>query len=375
MAAILRTARADEFDDLMRFLDLSYGCAKNSFTQWYPHLYFRDSAACSCNYVICDEGRIVSNVGAFPVEVVNSGVRVKLAGIGSVASLPEERKKGHMTRLMNHVVGVLREQGYLLSALFGDRHRYAAFGWERAGLVYRLQFTSRSLDRAGVASVAIEERSLAECLALIERFHEGGEFYSIRPELARQVHKSGLRAWAAADGYAAGWAERDGSVSLAELACAPGREAGMIRAIRERTLAHTVTWPIPSFAYQTLTRLMPSASTWSGETPGVYRIFDLARLLSAYQPVIESRTEGVSDFGVVIGIREPDRVVAATIVLRSGKLEIAEGRHVGSYVELDCMEAVRLFLGGPPGPNWMNLPGGLKALLPLPIHIPPMDWF
>ena len=105
----------------------------------------------------------------------------------------------------------------------------------------------------------------------------------------------------------------------------------------------------------------------------MYRIVDLTRLLTLSQPAMESRVAAVRDLDLCVGIREHDRVDEATIRVQDGELNILAGRHAKQIVELSPLEAVRLLLGGAPAATAADIPAGLAALLPLPVHVPALD--
>ena len=74
---------------------------------------------------------------------------------------------------------------------------------------------------------------------------------------------------------------------------------------------------------------------------------------------------------------EHDRTQVATLALRDGEVQVRPGRHVEAYYEWPVVELARLLLGGPPVPRPRGMPdalwGGLRALLPVPIFLPPLD--
>ena len=59
--------------------------------------------------------------------------------------------------------------------------------------------------------------------------------------------------------------------------------------------------------------------------------------------------------------------------MQDGQVEVTVGRAGAEYVEWTPVEATRVLLGGPPvgaasrGPSW------LRALLPVPVYLPPLD--
>jgi predicted acetyltransferase len=76
---------------------------------------------------------------------VVDGRSLKVAGIGSVATHPNFRKRGLMTRLMKYVDGQMVKEGYDLSILWGDRSRYGHFDYERGLFQDRFCFNRKFL--------------------------------------------------------------------------------------------------------------------------------------------------------------------------------------------------------------------------------------
>ena len=373
MKGHIRTVRVDEFDEWMRFLEKSYGHSVGLFQRAYPHLYRPTAKLCENGWVIERQGRIVSHVGLYPIETVTAGVHLTVGGIGGVATQPAERGQGHMSRLLHHIIDVMRDRGYPLSWLGGDRQRYNAFGWETAGSAFRLCFSQRSLERAGVEPIEIEERLPGDAVETIRRFQSLPLCHVQRPDLDRQICRQGLRVWVAEDGYAILSGEERRHLSIMELVSASGREALMIRALLDWTFGQDASWELSAWDADRLARLVPVASNWRSGGWQMYRIVDLGRLLTLAQPAMEPRAAAVRDLDLCVGIREHDRVDEATIRVQDGEVSVLPGRHTQQCVELSPSEAARLLLGGAPAATAADIPAGLAALLPLPVHVPALD--
>jgi predicted N-acetyltransferase YhbS len=374
MADAIRNLMPEEYDTFMRFLERCYGFSPGEFERYFPHTYRPSPELCASAYVVAHNGRIVSHVGLYPIEAVVEGQAIRIGGIGAVGTLPTERGKGHMTRLLYHVIDEMRAQGYPLSWLGGNRQRYNTFGWERAGMVYDLSFSRRSLDRAGVEPVPLEARFLEDALDTVARYHELSKVHTRRPHLPLQLRKDGLRLWTAEDGYAIASGQAWGPLSIMELFSASGRELGMIRALLSWwSGGDSISFRVPACDDARLARLMPCATGWRAGGWNMYRIVDLVGLLTAMKPLLARRAVGVRDLALSIGIREHDRTHVTTLVVRGGDVEVTAGRSATRYVEWTPVEAARLFLGGPAIAARADVPQALQALLPLPIYVPELD--
>lgn len=78
-----------------------------------------------------DGGRICACLDYLPFRALLNGRQVGMVGIGGVASLPEERKKGHIRELFQSVLEEARKNGNVLSYLYPFSHvYYRKFGYE-----------------------------------------------------------------------------------------------------------------------------------------------------------------------------------------------------------------------------------------------------
>jgi predicted N-acetyltransferase YhbS len=367
----IRNVRPEEFETLMLFLNRCFGFSAGGFERYYPHLYRPTDAFYSTAHVVESNGQIVSHVGLYPLEVVVQGVSVPMGGIGAVATLPSARGEGHMTKLLHHTIKEMRDSGYPLSWLVGDRQRYKTFGWERAGMIYDLSFSHRSLERVGIEAAPLEARFPEDAVDVVERFQSLPVYHTRRPDLVLQLRKDELRLWTMEDGYVIVEGPSYGRLSIAELVSASGQEASMIRAVLDWTGRRDISWELPAVDADRIARIMHYASGWRAGGGQMYRIIDLSGLLTAMKPILSQRAALAPDLQLAICIEEHDRTDAATIWVRDGDVEIAPGRHGERCVEWTSVEAARALLGGPPVAA--GVPAELGALLPLPVYLPPLD--
>lgn len=147
----IRETRIEEFDDLMTFLSRVYKYDEiDWFVRHYPHLYQRHAENLKNNFIIKDNGKIVSHVGFFPMEVLVGKSVFKAGGIGGVGTDPDYRRQGLMGKLLKFLTAKMEREGYAFSVLWGDRQRYGNFGWELGGRRLLIRVTERSLAWKGV---------------------------------------------------------------------------------------------------------------------------------------------------------------------------------------------------------------------------------
>ena len=373
MTATIRTLHVEEFDDFVRYLERAFGQAKGWFEGHLPHIYRPTERACAWAYVIVDDGEIRSHVGVYPIQAVTTGFPLAIGGIGAVSTAPEARGQGYMTRLLDHAIREMRRRDYPVSWLGGDRQRYNTFGWENASPSYELIFTSRSLDWAPVEPLAVEEVYAEEALATIRRYYQEPACHAVRPDLEIQMRKANHRFWIAEDGYAVLAGQDREHLRIRELVSASGREVNMIRALMDWNDSSRAGWPLSMWDRARLHRLLPHAANWHRGYSGMYRINDLTALLNAVKPHLTERAAALRNFSASLALKERDRTTYTTLTVEDGEVAIRPQKG-DAPVALSPISAARLFLGGPPVPEADGLPVGLRAMLPVPVTVLPLDY-
>ncbi|MFO7636044.1 MAG: GNAT family N-acetyltransferase [Clostridia bacterium] len=130
-----------EYPELLRLLDASYGMENGWFLRHEGHLYpdpdENDFERISRNKLLKENGKILGGLGLFPLtfQAVVGGhvIHLSVAGIGSVFTVKEYRNQGVMSHMLDFAVQHVKENGYDLSWLSGNRHRYRNYGWDLAG--------------------------------------------------------------------------------------------------------------------------------------------------------------------------------------------------------------------------------------------------
>ncbi|MFT5377812.1 MAG: GNAT superfamily N-acetyltransferase [Candidatus Latescibacterota bacterium] len=154
-----RIATLGEFAELMDFIDLVFRpgqVGKRILQRQYPHLYRENKEHIRRHLVLRDGGKIIGQLAIHPVLIRLEGLLLCAGGIGTVATHPERRGQGIMSRLLEAAKPIMCERGYDISILGGDRQRYGWFGWENAGTKTVFRLTERSVGRPSPAERRIE---------------------------------------------------------------------------------------------------------------------------------------------------------------------------------------------------------------------------
>ena len=280
----LRNLRPDDYPESQRLLDTSYGFRPGFFGEVLGTQWSFERADWDHTYVLAEGARLVSLVRVFPLDLMLGRVRVYVGGIGSVCTDPEARGSGYMARLLDHAIARMNEEGFVLSVLWGDRHRYGAFGWEIAGKSLNLDVTRRGMQRIGIEPIAPATYSgEPEVLAQIITAYERHPYHRRRaPE-----EYGGLAAHDSLAIYHAGSGETFGYVTIQDEGRGPslqefgGCPATVLGLARERAEAADVRgW---QFRFPSVRAIPPqvwdSASGYHIGSIGSIRIMDLERTL------------------------------------------------------------------------------------------------
>ncbi len=134
--------KAENFEEAIDFTNMVFSMAHCpfDFVKFLPRLYKPTDECMGWNLAVRENGRIRGLVGMYPDVWQVGDTALKLGGIGAVSAHPRDHGKGWMKLLMEKQVETMRQEGYDISFLAGQRQRYMYFGYERTGtmLEYRL---------------------------------------------------------------------------------------------------------------------------------------------------------------------------------------------------------------------------------------------
>ncbi len=76
-------------------------------------------------------GKVVTHFGVYDYSMRVGGARLRVAGVGMVATLPRYRKRGFMAKTVREGLAAMEEGGYELTFLSGIKGFYGRFGYVR----------------------------------------------------------------------------------------------------------------------------------------------------------------------------------------------------------------------------------------------------
>jgi len=336
-----------------------------------PHCFVRQPREIRNHLIIKDGSRIVSHVQYVAQTLLVEGNAMRIAGVAAVATSPEYRNRGLMSRLLDHCIGLMQEEGYAFSYLDGGR-RYKRFGWETTGRHRRFSVSAQSLSAVQVpADCRVRPfRETAGDVAAIIALHE---CEALRVKRTRKLYemllcRKGVEVWLAVrDDHISAYAVMRPSYEgkepeISEFGgCADGLQA--ILAHLAENAGYEALKVYSPFAHPLNSRLFSLAEGHDLSWTWMIKILDLEATLKGFagQIVRRYRERDISGgrcFGLEIaGTDRPVRVQVS-----ANEFLVAEGSADATMLRLPEREMVSFLFGpGPPGAV-TNLPRDTRFL-------------
>jgi predicted N-acetyltransferase YhbS len=366
-----RFVTKDEIGKLQRFLERSYGHGRGFFLRYHPEL---QEIAPTSSLVIDANGSIAAHVGVYPLKLKVGSSTLTCGGIGGVAAAIDHRGQGLMSHLMHEAIRHMREQGWSMSVLWGDRQRYQHFGYQTCGIKFNLRINRRSLQRARIEpSTTVEEvdKTSSDVLRKLEELSAEIDFGVEREQLELLLSRPSARVFIGDEGYLISMRERSGDLEVTEVISPSGSEAELIYGALVWSFGDEANVELAGAQTERAARLSRVCNYWRASPQGMFHIISWPQLLEELAPFLGVQVAGVPAFRMSIGCRWQETVDQATIDWDGARLSVSSGRHASEYVELENPHLTGLLLGGPfSGAEKLGMFG---RLLPVPIHIPIMD--
>ena len=151
----ISTARPDDLAEITPYLDTAYGFAPGFFAERLASQWSADCVDWDGVFIVRgDDGRLDSLVRVWTMELILDGRPIRSGGIGSVSTARHARGQGAMSALMNHTTRWMKERELPLAILWGERFRYANFGYETAGRALQWEVKTRGLRHCAIEPLA-----------------------------------------------------------------------------------------------------------------------------------------------------------------------------------------------------------------------------
>ena len=181
---------AENYDELLDLLNAvfanKYG-RDMDFLSEQPKMWVRDDEHMRKHFGIFEDGRLVAVSGIYPLSVKIGDKTLKFATTGNVATHPDYEGRGYFSATFGKAIEELTELGVDVARLGGARQRYARFGYEPAGAIYRISFCTDNRikyfgDRGGEVEFKRIEREDTEALAYADALARKSKIYVERSQ-------------------------------------------------------------------------------------------------------------------------------------------------------------------------------------------------
>jgi len=162
------------------------------------HCYRREPDFLSRFLVMKDAGRVVACLGCITQILAVDGDEVPVSGVSGVATLPDYRGQGLMSRLLPAAISLMRDHRCAFSELGGDRLRYGRYGWETAGREWAFTLTPRAGSHTPPPGLTVRRYEPADQPA-ITAIHDAEPRRVVRDEAQyrRLLSRPGRDVWVA----------------------------------------------------------------------------------------------------------------------------------------------------------------------------------
>ena len=374
-----------DFDEFIRFQNRSFDYPPQRGLDWMvPTMYCATDWHMRCNYALRRNGTLVGIVGLYPITWRIGRATLRIAGVGGVSTEPQSRGTGVMGIMLEHAKSIIREQGYPLSFLGGQRQRYRYFGWERCGTTRTARISKTCLRHqfreAPPVSLAVEavDADFADAEAL-------KAIYDAQPHRCdRDVDRFGafLVQWGNhpfvardEDGRLVGYAifSRDEKTIFELVATDTERTFHLLRALVERGAQEDIALRVDGLAASVRQTIASFAEGLSAADSGNWQVFDWPAVLEVLMAARHAE-QPMAPASVVIGI---DDQQPTSVRMTVG----ADGPRCQATTETPAITAtgpkmMQILFGPWPPSQVMTLPHNaavLDAWCPLPLAIAKQD--
>jgi len=371
---------AKDYDEALDFLNLVFSMSKkpHDFEKMLPNLAYRDDEHMGHHLAVKAEGKIVSILGVYPLQVQVCGRELLFATVGNMATHPKWEGKGFMSALYEASIEELNRIGAHAARLGGKRQRYGRFGYERAGALYSYQFTEKNASYLPIndayADVTFRKVTAGDpILADMLQVYNQNIVRAIRPDTDHFFRV--MSAWenvphaaVLADGTVVGYlsAAPDGS-SFAEFGAVSAEACiEMLRAWFRWRGTNSISLSVFPWQLDYMRVLQKVSESYHISIPSSFRISDWESVAGAYL-ALEATYRPLPDCSCVIEIKNYGTI---RLAVSDGKTA-CEKTDCAPDLSLDDKDAAR-FLFGPHLPIYTaDIPTAAQtfanACLPLPL--------
>ena len=368
----LRSMYPEEYDELMDLKEIAYGSTKEHFLNYFPHSSKRENFVFEDHFILKENKRIVSHVGLFPMEVIAGKSKVKVGGIGGVATHPDYQGKGCMGKLLKYSVEKMKEREIPLSILWGDTQRYRYFGWETAGRKIVFCLNQRSIKKVKIGKeFTLKGYNSKADLDKIMEIHEKEPLKVKRTKKNYEevLKRTQIQIWMGNEENYSCYAVLNEN-TVVEFGGEPSLVVELFSFLLSHYPLNTIYVHYPYADTEMLHYLYRVSSSWQILSLGMIKVIDLKETLLSFKSEIQERAKiyGIPK-GNFITLKMKDSHQKANLIIRE-EIEVKD-EESKEIVSLSDIEMVRLLFGPTPEEFGQNKEQNkfLKAIFPLNFYV------
>jgi predicted acetyltransferase len=180
----IRPAKPEELDEVHFVVSYSFsGDRTDTGRQGMSHVEQMANPL-----VLIDDGRIAACLRVYDLVERINGAHVRMGGVSSVSCLPEDRRKGHVGKLLRQALSDMRDAGQPLSALYTPHPTlYRRFGWMVAASSIKhtwhpKEVTTRDDRPAGGRAVRLTPEDWTRLEPVYSAYAEGRTGFLVRDD-------------------------------------------------------------------------------------------------------------------------------------------------------------------------------------------------
>jgi GNAT superfamily N-acetyltransferase len=166
----------DRLEDILDFANMVFSMEYNGidFSLYFPKAYSDKRQGITTHHLLLDDksDKLRALIDTYPLSLRLEDRSISAEYIGTVCVHPAYRNRGLFSELMDRVEREAIDKGTDLLILDGERHRYAGFGYEKAGMKYSfdIEYKSALNEASGFMPYTFEE--IDEESLLLDKIYE-----------------------------------------------------------------------------------------------------------------------------------------------------------------------------------------------------------
>lgn len=381
----IRKLKAEDCDSLFEMLTKTFENKYQRpvhFDRQQPKMWVRDSEHMRKHIGIFEDGRLVSAVGIYPLPLVIDGEEFKFFTTGNVATLPGHEGKGYFSLLFDMAMYELELEDADGARLGGARQRYARFGFEGGGLLYKFTVMAENVratkpNLEGLSLVRVEREdidALRYCHGMMEKkevYVERGTEEGYRDMYLGLITKSNTPYLVLRGEERVGYLCLNAEMNvISEYAADSAEELyNAVCYLQKSTGNKEVFITVPPYEEEELRLFSERADSCTLLTPSRFKLLNYERITSALLRLKAKKTR-LPEFDFTLGIEHYGRI---RLYSREGAVG-CEKTDCEPALTVTATEAIRLLFSYTPTELIGELPAELRAALPLPLSWATLDY-